>query len=178
MNILADIIDLVARLVLSVFFVRFWAQWARVDFYNPLAQFVYRFTHPVCQPLRRLLPNHRKFDWASLLVSFCIALIAQIIIVAIYPLTPSIDVILKLALVVFLQSIFNLLFWIVLVQAIASFIVPPTQNPALAFLHQLTAPMLRPIQRVLPSAGGLDFSPMVLMFIAYLGMRLITAWLM
>ncbi len=178
MNILADITELLARLLLSVFFVRFWAQWAHVDFYNPLAQFVYRFTHPVCQPLRRILPKHRHFDWASLLVSFAIALIAQLAIVAMYPLTPSGAVIVKLTLVLFLHSVFNLLFWIVLIQAIASFIAPPQQNPALAFLYQLTAPLLRPIQRLLPATGGLDFSPMVLMFLVYLAMRLVTGWLL
>lgn len=34
-------------------------------------------------------------------------------------------------------------------------------------LLQLTEPLLRPIRRLLPSMGGLDFSPMILVLLMY-----------
>jgi YggT family protein len=34
-------------------------------------------------------------------------------------------------------------------------------------IYRMTEPLLRPIRRVLPSVGGLDLSPMVLIFIIW-----------
>ena len=60
--------------------------------------------------------------------------------------------------------------WIVIAQAILSWLVAfnvlNTRNQFVDMvwrgLHQITEPVLRPIRKVLPSAGGMDFSPMVL----------------
>ncbi|MEE9379973.1 MAG: YggT family protein [Hyphomonadaceae bacterium] len=60
--------------------------------------------------------------------------------------------------------------WVVIAQAILSWLVAfnvvNTSNQFVATvwrsLHQITEPVLRPIRRILPSAGGMDFSPMVL----------------
>ncbi|WP_224743402.1 YggT family protein [Pasteurella canis] len=39
-----------------------------------------------------------------------------------------------------------------------------TPNPMQFVLHQLTSPLLSPIQRILPNTGMIDFSPMILVF--------------
>jgi YggT family protein len=41
----------------------------------------------------------------------------------------------------------------------------PFVNAVARFLHQVTAPVLRPIQRVVPSIGGVDISPIILALI-------------
>ncbi len=40
--------------------------------------------------------------------------------------------------------------------------VPPS-NQVTTFIRRLTEPLLAPIRRVLPTIGGLDFSPIVLL---------------
>lgn len=64
--------------------------------------------------------------------------------------------------------IFNLLFIAILGRIILSFVIPlvgrepnPTMVNIYQALGQVTEPILGPIRRVLPSFGGLDFSPMV-----------------
>ena len=64
--------------------------------------------------------------------------------------------------------IFNLLFIAILGRIILSFVIPLVgrpPNPALVSIYQalgqVTEPILGPIRRVLPTFGGLDFSPMV-----------------
>lgn len=52
---------------------------------------------------------------------------------------------------------------------IISWIQLPPSNPVAMFLQTLTEPLLAPIRRVLPDMGGLDFSPLVLLF----GLRLL-----
>jgi YggT family protein len=43
------------------------------------------------------------------------------------------------------------------------------ENPIVRILRALTEPVLEPIRKILPSAGGLDFSPLVLL----LGLQLL-----
>jgi YggT family protein len=58
---------------------------------------------------------------------------------------------------------------VVLVSVIVSWLSLAEDNPIVTFTRTLTEPVLAPIRRVLPSAGGLDISPMVLL----LGIRLL-----
>lgn len=51
---------------------------------------------------------------------------------------------------------------IVLVAVVLSWIRVDRRNPLVMIVDRLTAPALRPIRRVLPPMGGLDFSPMLL----------------
>ena len=39
-----------------------------------------------------------------------------------------------------------------------------TWGPLVQFVYQITEPLLAPIRNILPSAGGLDFSPIILLF--------------
>ena len=62
---------------------------------------------------------------------------------------------------------------VVLGAVIISWIQLPPSNPVATFLHTLTEPLLAPIRRVLPDAGGLDFSPLILLF----GLRMLRSLL-
>ncbi len=67
----------------------------------------------------------------------------------------------------------NVLWWIIIVQAILSWLLafnvlnvssPAVRQISLA-LEKLTAPLYRPIRRILPDFGGIDFSPMVVLLL-------------
>ena len=74
-----------------------------------------------------------------------------------------------------------MLWWIIVIQAILSWLVAfnviNTQNDfvrqALYALDRLTEPLYRPIRRVLPDFGGLDFSPFVVLLLIAILQRLI-----
>lgn len=55
-----------------------------------------------------------------------------------------------------------------------SWIDLPQDHQIVSVLRRLTEPLLGPLRRILPSAGGLDFSPLVLL----LGLRLIRSLLL
>lgn len=57
--------------------------------------------------------------------------------------------------------------WVVIIRALISWVSPDPYNPIVQFLHRVTDPVLRPIQRALPMAGGVDFSPIVLILGIY-----------
>ena len=50
---------------------------------------------------------------------------------------------------------------LIFVYAALSFVAPGVRSPATALLAALCEPVLRPLRRVLPIIGGIDFSPLV-----------------
>jgi YggT family protein len=75
----------------------------------------------------------------------------------------------------------QVLIWIIIIQAILSWLVVfnviNTHNDFVrAFfnaLDRITAPLYRPIRRILPDFGGLDFSPIVVVLIVIVLDRLL-----
>ena len=63
-----------------------------------------------------------------------------------------------------LRQIIDLYSLIVFVAVVMSWMQLPPSNPIAQLVHALTEPVLGPLRRVLPSMGGLDFSPIVLLF--------------
>ncbi|MDE2164773.1 MAG: YggT family protein [Alphaproteobacteria bacterium] len=72
-------------------------------------------------------------------------------------------------------AVVDIYWWIVIVAAVFSWLMAfgiiDTRNhvvrTAAGFLYRATEPALRPIQRVLPSFGGLDISPVIVLLILY-----------
>ncbi|WP_341208627.1 YggT family protein [uncultured Sphingomonas sp.] len=70
-----------------------------------------------------------------------------------------------------LQVILNLVWWIIIVQFVLSllisFNVVNTSNNFVRSLYEgldrLTEPLYRPIRRMLPNTGGIDFAPAVVL---------------
>lgn len=54
--------------------------------------------------------------------------------------------------------------WVVIGRAVISWVNADPYNPIVRFLVQVTDPLLLRIRRVLPAMGGIDLSPMVLIF--------------
>ena len=63
---------------------------------------------------------------------------------------------------------------VVLGAVVISWLQLPPSNPVATFLHTLTEPLLAPIRRVLPDMGGLDLSPLILLF----GLRMLRSLLL
>ena len=54
--------------------------------------------------------------------------------------------------------------WIVIGRAVISWVNADPYNPIVRFLVQVTDPLLLRIRRYVPSMGGIDLSPMILIF--------------
>ena len=67
----------------------------------------------------------------------------------------------------------NLLILLLFVWVVLSWIMPP-YHPLREALDRVVQPMLEPIRRVIPMAGMIDFSPMILMILIELIARILT----
>jgi YggT family protein len=63
-----------------------------------------------------------------------------------------------------INLITNLLFLLVLIYVILSYVVPP-YNQFRMWVDRIVEPLLRPIRKVVPLVGMLDFSPIILLIL-------------
>lgn len=78
------------------------------------------------------------------------------------------------AVAMLLNAVLTLMFWAILIRVLLSWVSPDPYNPLVRALYQITDPILRPAQRVIPPIGGLDLSPIVvLLAIEFLRMFLV-----
>jgi len=70
--------------------------------------------------------------------------------------------------------LFQVLYILLILHVILSWVpgIDP-HHPAVQFVHRVTAPILVPIRRVLPPAGGFDLSPMVAILLLVVAQRLV-----
>ncbi len=86
-----------------------------------------------------------------------------------------------IALVQTIDLILGLYTWVLIVAAVLSWLVAfnvvnpysPAVRSVGQAIHVLTEPLLRPIRRILPPAGGMDFSPVVLLIAIFFLRRFI-----
>lgn len=82
-----------------------------------------------------------------------------------------------------LDLLLSILMWIIIIQAVLSWLVAfniintssDFVRQLLGALSQATEPLYRPIRRVMPDFGALDFSPMVVLLIIVILRRIIQA---
>lgn len=62
---------------------------------------------------------------------------------------------------------------ILLARVLMTWFRPDPYNPIVRFLYNATEPLLAPIREVLPSTGGIDFSPLVAFLLLFALQRVI-----
>lgn len=161
MQAMLFLIDTAFNLLLMVVILRVWLQLARADFYNPFSQFIVKVTNPAVLPLRRLIPSIGKVDTATVVLAYLVAVAKLVALQLILIGTIQIPAIFVSGVFVLLKETLILLFWILILRAVLSWI-SQGRNPVELVVQQLTEPLVRPIRRVIPPLGGLDLSVFVL----------------
>ena len=76
-------------------------------------------------------------------------------------------------LVNFIQLLAFVLWLLLITRVVLSWTNPRGGGGLVAFIYQATEPILAPIRRLLPSSGGIDWSPLVAMLILGLIVRVV-----
>ncbi|WP_456407945.1 YggT family protein [Thiolapillus sp.] len=159
-NPLVFILQVLFEAYILVVLLRFFLQLTRADFYNPLSQFIVKVTSPVLVPLRRFIPSMAGMDIAALVLAWALKALELLLVVLIS--TGAFAPVLAIfgAIPGLIELCINIFLYAIIIQAILSWVNPGAYNPAAALLYTLTAPVLRPVQRIIPPIGGIDLSPM------------------
>ncbi|MBF9001398.1 MULTISPECIES: YggT family protein [Vibrio] len=166
MNAMSFLISTLLDLYIMVVILRIWLQAARADFYNPFSQFVVKATQPIVGPLRRFIPSIGSIDVATLLFAYvlCVVKFVLLTLISTGGAMNFSTFYLFLGLLALVKAAGGLLFWVLIIRAILSW-VSQGRSPIEYLFHQLTEPMLAPLRRIIPVMGGLDLSVLALFII-------------
>ncbi len=159
MEAIRYVADTLLWLLTLAFLLRLLLQWVRADFRDPVADVVVRVTNWLVLPLRRLLPPLRKIDTATVVALAAVAAAREALLLALFghygipwaalPRLTAQDLV-EMVLRVYLFAL--LLYWL------SSALSPGGHGPGLRLLSQLCEPILRPVRRLIPPIGQIDFS--------------------
>jgi YggT family protein len=159
------LITTVLNLLTMLFLLRFVLQLVRASFNNPLSQMVVTLTNFAVKPIRKILPSWGKFDLSTLFLAIVTQILLQMCLIWLrdFPLSVAGQSvwagIIGMSFLGVFRTFLDIFFYALLLQVILSWVNP--HSPVSGVLNSLTKPILGPIQRVLPMASGIDFSPIV-----------------
>jgi len=160
---------------------RFYLQWVRAPYRNPLSQFLAALTDFAVRPARRVIPGIWGLDLATLLLAWLTQLLQVVIVLGLRGHGPGNIAGLALAGLALLAvlGVIRLLLYIVIVaviaQAVLSWVNP--YSPIAPLLDAMTRPLLRVFQRRIPPIGNVDLSPLFVIIACQLVLMVPLAWL-
>lgn len=154
------IYEILLKIIIAIFIVRFYVNQYRLGG-NFIVENINKYTQPITFPFNQLLKSVRmRYDYTALIAAFIIAFIGAFIQFK------SIGGGLVIGLLYyFLQTWISVLIYALFVVVIGSWLFPDPQKPVMQVANSCTQWMMKPIQRVIPSFGGLDFSPIIVFFL-------------
>lgn len=160
-QLLITLVQTLSDLLTGLFLLRFFMQWMRVPFRNPLGQFVIAATDWAVLPARRLIPGVLGLDVASVLMAW----LMQMSLLGVVALLSDhwSTLLLVQGLIETVRVLIYMVIGLVLLQAVMSWISP--HAPLAPVVNALTQPLLAPLQRFIPPLGGVDLSPLALLLI-------------
>lgn len=165
------LINTLFDLYLFVLILRALLAFAGVNYFDPITQLIIRLTAFIVHPLRRILPNYRRIEISTLIIILALELIKYTIISLLNFNTVSLTGLLILSFADTLKLILQTFFYAIILQALLSWVQP--HSPLNVLLYKINAPIMRPMQRVIPSVGGIDITPIPVMILLQLLMIMI-----
>ena len=180
-NALIFIAQVVFDLLTLTLLLRFYLQWVRAPYRNPLADFVNALTDFMVRPARRVLPGLWGIDLPTLLLAWLMQLLEWLIVLQVRGFRFGAEVgmalvgIAAVAAVAVAQMLVYIVLFSTLLQALLSWINPG--SPITPLLDAMTRPFLRMFRRRILPIGNVDLSPLFLMVACQLLLMLPIAWL-
>ena len=160
------LISTVFDLFIFLLIVRLILVWSGASYFDPFTQLIVKLTDFVIKPLRRIVPNIRRYESASFLLIILLDTIKFFIICTITFGFPNLVGILIMAAGDVIKGIMQIFFYAIILQAILSWVQP--QTPINHLLMQVTAPMMQPLRRIIPRINGIDITPIPALIILQL----------
>lgn len=169
-------IQYVSWLVAMPFIFRFHLEQTPINPYHRSIRFLIQITDPFVVMLRVLVRVKWFNTIAPLLIAFLLVLLINFSYYVLF-LNQSMKLAVIISIVYFVQAWARLITYALVIYVICSWVRIPQLATLSYILHHFLQPIVGPIQRVLPSFGGLDFSPIIVFFGLYYFERLFAVFL-
>jgi len=153
------VIDTLLWLLTLAFLLRLLFQLVRANFRDPMADAIVRMTNWLILPLRRVLPPIGKIDTATVVAVLAVASIRTVALLALAGAGMGDPLLfLRITLVDLTEMVLKIYLFAMLLYALTSFVSPGGYAPGVRLLGQLCEPILKPVRRIIPPIGQIDFS--------------------
>jgi YggT family protein len=180
-NALIFLVNTLFGLFVVALLLRFYLQWARAPYRNPLSVFLQALTDFMVRPARRFIPGLWGLDLSSLALAWLAQWVEILLVLQIrgYVLGPAAGQTFAagalLALVMLVKIGLYIVMAAVIVQVVLSWMGP--YSPLMPLANSMTRPFLRVFQRRVPPIGNVDLSPLFALVVIQLLLMLPVAWL-
>ena len=159
MDAVRYVIDTLLWLLTLAFLLRLLFQWVRANFRDPMADAIVRMTNWLILPLRRVLPPIGKIDTATVVSVLAVASLRTFAVLALAGQgVGDLILFLRITLVDLAEMVLKIYLFAMLLYALTSFVSPGGHAPGVRLLSQLCEPILKPVRKVIPPIGQIDFS--------------------
>jgi YggT family protein len=165
-DILRLLLDTLGALVGVTLLLRAYMNWVGMPSRNPLQQFAIALTDWAVRPLRRVVPAVGRWDTASLVAAYLVAVLMMVLTLALLGAglgAWQLGTVLYGALLLVLRWCLYTVLFLTVVHVVLSWVNP--YAPVAPAVAMLVRPFLAPFQRILPAIGNIDFSPLVLLLV-------------
>lgn len=167
MSLVSFLIHVLFESYVFLLLLRVWLQKLSGSWYNPITRFCLQLTNPVVKPLRRFIPGIGGFDLSVVLAAWVFE-VAQLALLSFLRMSePSWLGVIVFALFALITKTISIFLFATIIAAIMSWFVTARQNPIAEVAELLSAPLVNSVRQLLPAIGGLDLSPMVVIFGLY-----------
>jgi YggT family protein len=159
MEAIRYIVDMLLWLLLLAFVLRLLFQLVRADFRDPMADAIVRVTNWLILPLRKVLPPIGKIDTATVVAVLLVAATRTFILMAMAGGGVGDGVaFLRITLLDLVGLVLRVYLFAMLIYWLTSFVSPGGYAPGVRLLGQVCEPILKPVRRIIPRIGQIDFS--------------------
>ena len=159
MDAIRYIVDTLLWLLTLAFVLRLLFQWVRADFRDPMADAIVRVTNWLIMPLRKVLPPVGKVDTATVVAVIAVAALRTFVAMAMGATgKPNLVLLLQLTALDLAGLVLRIYLFAMLLYWLTSFVSPGGYAPGIRLLAQLCDPILKPVRRIIPPIGQIDFS--------------------
>lgn len=175
MTILIFLIRLVFDFYITVLILRFLLQRARASRYNPIFRRISQMTDPVLLPLRRITSGDKGVNITLIALILILGIIKSFLILRLqlsaFPNWAGVGI---TAAAQIAAQWLDIYLFALLIQAVISWFSALQRGAFAEVVFLIAAPIMRPIQRIIPSRVGIDFSPLI----ALVAMKLVSSFLL
>jgi YggT family protein len=158
MEAIRYIVDMLLWLLLLAFVLRLLFQLVRADFRDPMADAIVRVTNWLILPLRKVLPPIGKIDTATLVAVLLVASARTFAMLALAGGMTDVLTFLRITMLELVGLVLRVYLFAMLLYWLTSFVSSGGYAPGVRLLSQLCEPILKPVRRMIPRIGQIDFS--------------------
>lgn len=162
--------DLIFGLVLLVLWARIFLRFYKISPLHSISKVINTFTDPLVKPIAGLIPTKKShpspYDWPCLIVIVIVEIIKfTLLSFLLYKAMMPLIYLIVFVIADLIVQPCNLLFYIILIRVIMSWVNPNWRHPAADVMKKISDPLLAFGRHLIPDISGFDFSPYIILII-------------